>query len=81
MKPKCVMPSRHFVAPRCWLAIAAASQQISTPRWPAILGVANFASANRDRLEELEVNPLGIRRRGCGAFALDALVRTREAEA
>lgn len=47
----------------------------------AILGVANFATANGEDLEELEVNPLGIRRQGCGAFALDALVRTREAKA
>ncbi|MDE0420081.1 MAG: acetate--CoA ligase family protein [Gammaproteobacteria bacterium] len=47
----------------------------------AILAVAQFASANRDRLEELDVNPLGVRRRGCGAVALDALVRTREAKA
>ena len=47
----------------------------------AILGIAAFAVAHRDRLEELEVNPLGIRARGQGAVALDALVRTRETTA
>ena len=44
----------------------------------AILGIAQFAVANRDRLEELDVNPLGINVRGRGAVALDALIRTRE---
>ena len=43
----------------------------------AILGIAEFAVANRDRLEECDVNPLGIRVRGRGAVALDALMRTR----
>ena len=45
----------------------------------AILGVARFAVEHRDRLEELDVNPLGVRARGRGAVALDALIRTREA--
>ena len=45
----------------------------------AILGIARFAVEHRDRLEELDVNPLGVRARGRGAVALDALIRTREA--
>ena len=44
----------------------------------AILGIAKFAVAHGDRLEELDVNPLGVRKRGHGAVALDALIRTRE---
>ena len=47
----------------------------------AILGIAAFAIANRDRIEELDVNPLGIREKGQGAIALDALIRTRETTA
>ena len=39
----------------------------------AILGIARFAVGHRDRLEELDVNPLGIGARGQGALALDAL--------
>ena len=46
----------------------------------AILGIAKLAVANRGRIEELDVNPLGIRARGRGATALDALIRLREAE-
>ena len=45
----------------------------------AILGIARFAVEHRDRLEELDVNPLGVRARGRGAVALDALIRTRKA--
>ena len=48
----------------------------------AILAIARFAIENRDRLEELDVNPLGIAARGAaperGAVALDALIRIRE---
>ena len=44
----------------------------------AVRGIAELAVADRDRIEELDVNPLGIRARGRGAVALDALVRTRE---
>ena len=44
----------------------------------AVRGVAELAVANRDRIEELDVNPLGVRARGQGAVALDALIRTRE---
>ena len=47
----------------------------------AILGIAKFAVANRDRIEELDVNPLGVGPRGQGAVALDALIRTRETRA
>ena len=43
----------------------------------AVLGIASFATAHRDRLEELDINPLGVRARGRGALALDALVRCR----
>ena len=45
----------------------------------AVLGIARFAVEQRDRLEELDVNPLGVCARGSGAVALDALIRTREA--
>ena len=45
----------------------------------AVLGIARFAVEHRDRLEELDVNPLGVCARGGGAVALDALIRTREA--
>lgn len=44
----------------------------------AILGIAQYGADNADRLEELDVNPLGIRPRGEGAVALDALIRIRE---
>ncbi len=47
----------------------------------AILGIARFAIEHRDRLEELDVNPLGVRARDRGAVALDALIRTREVAA
>ena len=47
----------------------------------AILGIARFAVENRDRIEELDVNPLGVRAHGRGAVALDALIRTREVDA
>ena len=45
----------------------------------AILAIAEFAVANRDRIEELDVNPLALGARGHGAVALDALMFTREA--
>ena len=47
----------------------------------SILRIAKFAVANRDRIEELDVNPLGVAVAGQGAVALDALIRTREAAA
>ena len=43
----------------------------------AILAIARFAAEHSSRLEELDVNPLGVRPRGRGAVALDALIRTR----
>ncbi|MCY4222083.1 MAG: acetate--CoA ligase family protein [Thiotrichales bacterium] len=44
----------------------------------SILAIADFAIAKGARIEELDVNPLGVCRRGKGAVALDALIRTRE---
>ena len=44
----------------------------------SILAIADFAVANGERIEELDVNPLGVLAKGRGAFALDALVRTSE---
>ena len=41
----------------------------------AVLCVARFAEANRDRLCELDVNPLIVRPEGRGAIAVDALIR------
>lgn len=43
----------------------------------AILCLARYGVETADRLEELDVNPLGVRPRGRGAVALDALIRTR----
>lgn len=44
----------------------------------AVLAIAQYGADNFDRLEELDINPLGIRPCGHGAVALDALIRTRE---
>ena len=44
----------------------------------AILAIARFAAEHRHVLEEVDVNPLGVGRKGQGAVALDALIRTRE---
>lgn len=44
----------------------------------AILAIARFAEAHRDRLIELDVNPLLVRPKGCGAVAVDALIRMAE---
>lgn len=41
----------------------------------AVLAVAAFAEANRDRLVELDVNPLIVLPRGEGVVAVDAFVR------
>ena len=43
----------------------------------AILAIARFAAEHNSRLEELDVNPLGVGPKGKGAVALDALIRTR----
>ena len=47
----------------------------------AVLAIAEFAVAYRDRIEELDVNPLGVAAAGQGAVALDALIHTRETRA
>jgi acetyl-CoA synthetase len=44
----------------------------------AIASVARFAEANAASLEELDVNPLLVMPEGCGAVAVDALIRMRE---
>ncbi len=41
----------------------------------AIMAIAAFAQAHRDRLVELDVNPLLVGRQGLGATAVDAVVR------
>ena len=46
----------------------------------AVLAIAKFGAAHADRLEELDVNPLAVCRRGRGAVALDALIRMHEPE-
>ena len=45
------------------------------PRLGAIMAIAAFAQAHRDRLVELDVNPLLVGRQGLGATAVDAVVR------
>jgi len=47
----------------------------------AILAIAQYGADNADRLEELDVNPLGIRPHDEGAVALDALIRIRATDA
>jgi len=44
----------------------------------AVLAVADFAEANRDRLAELDVNPLIVRPKGRGAITVDALISIAE---
>jgi acyl-CoA synthetase (NDP forming) len=44
----------------------------------AILSIADFAMRNRDKLIELDVNPLFVLAEGRGAVAADALVRMIE---
>ena len=41
----------------------------------AILAIAAFAEHHRDRLVELDVNPLPVLPKGRGAFAVDAMIR------
>jgi acyl-CoA synthetase (NDP forming) len=45
----------------------------------AVMAVAGFAEAHRDRLIELDVNPLLVLPRGQGAVAVDALVALAQA--
>ena len=44
----------------------------------AIIGIADFATAHRAQLQELDVNPLAVLEQGCGAVALDALMQLTE---
>lgn len=44
----------------------------------AILAIGHFATANRDTLAELDVNPIIVRPRGAGAVAVDVLIRKIE---
>ncbi|HUX72566.1 MAG TPA: acetate--CoA ligase family protein [Steroidobacteraceae bacterium] len=44
----------------------------------AVQGVARFASAHRDDCVEIDVNPLIVRPAGCGALAVDAVIRLHE---
>jgi hypothetical protein len=44
----------------------------------AILAIGRYASANRDTLAELDVNPIIVRPRGSGAVAVDVLIRKVE---
>jgi acetyl-CoA synthetase len=44
----------------------------------AILAIGRFATANRDTLAELDVNPIIVRPRGAGAVAVDVLIRKIE---
>ena len=45
----------------------------------AAVAIARFAEANAATLEELDVNPLMVLRKGQGAVAADALIRMRDA--
>ena len=44
----------------------------------AILAIGLYATANRDTLAELDVNPIIVRPRGAGAIAVDVLIRKAE---
>jgi hypothetical protein len=44
----------------------------------SILGVANYASANRAHLIEIDVNPVIVRPSGKGVVAVDTLIRLRK---
>ncbi|MDH4311997.1 MAG: acetate--CoA ligase family protein, partial [Gammaproteobacteria bacterium] len=41
----------------------------------AVLAIGRYATANRDTLAELDVNPIIVRPRGAGAVAVDVLIR------
>jgi acetyl-CoA synthetase len=43
----------------------------------AVLSVARYAAANQARLVELDVNPVIVRPIGCGAMAVDAMIRLK----
>ncbi len=40
----------------------------------AVQALAEFAESNRDRLMELDINPLLVLPNGCGVVAVDALM-------
>ena len=44
----------------------------------AILAIGRYATANRDTLAELDVNPIIVRPHGTGAIAVDVLIRKAE---
>jgi hypothetical protein len=44
----------------------------------AVLAIAGYAEAQLETLLELDVNPIIVRPAGCGAVAVDALIRLRE---
>lgn len=44
----------------------------------AVLAIGRYATANRDTLAELDVNPIIVRPRGAGAIAVDVLIRKVE---
>jgi acetyl-CoA synthetase len=44
----------------------------------AVAAVMRYAEANRDRLQELDINPLLVLPEGQGAVAVDALIRLRD---
>jgi succinyl-CoA synthetase beta subunit len=44
----------------------------------SIVGVANYASANRATLIEIDVNPMIVRPAGKGVVAVDTLIRLRK---
>ena len=43
-----------------------------------VLAVGRFVEDNRDRIAEIDINPLMVRPRGLGAVAVDAYIRTVE---
>ncbi len=44
----------------------------------AVLAITRYATAHLDTLAELDVNPIIVRPEGCGAIAVDALIRLKE---
>jgi len=44
----------------------------------AVLSIADYAGANRARLEELDINPVRVGAQGCGVVAVDAVLHVLE---